>query len=209
LQFVPSQAKIARLSAQVAADFRKLREKSLTTWMEKAQEAIAADTVLPPFPPVDDRIVQRGWGPTGLYNGGIHPLIPFGIRGAVLYQGEANNGQGLLYFEKMQALIGGWRKAWGQGDFPFLFVQLAPWAGYPEGTEECIWEAQRAALSIPHTGMVVTTDLVPNVMTSIPIKRKKGQCRCCGPWPKPTADSLSFRSAVQVFRDDGDLIAST
>ncbi len=160
---VPSQAKIARIADQVDADYLKLREKILKGWNEKKQEAIAAKKPLPPQPPVDDRMVQRGWMPTGLYNGVIHPIVPYGIRGAVLYQGEANNGQGMEYLEKMHALIDGWRKVWGQGDFPFLYVQIAPWAGYPVGNVEGIWEAQLAALSIPNTGMAVVTDLVPNL----------------------------------------------
>src|SRR6185369_2869904 len=61
-----------------------------------------------------------------LYNGMITPLVPFAIRGALWYQGESNNGEGMLYAEKMKALVQGWRTVWNQGDFPFLFVQLAP-----------------------------------------------------------------------------------
>jgi len=162
-QLVPSQHKIIRLVDQVRGDFRKLRETALTAWIEKARAAAAAELPLPPLPAVSDAIVQRGWMQTTLYNSTIHPLIPYGIRGAVLYQGEANNGQGMEYFEKLQAFVGGWRKAWGQGDFPVLFVQLAPWAKYSEGNLEGIWEAQRAALTIPNTGMAVTTDLVPDL----------------------------------------------
>src|SRR6185295_15965996 len=59
-----------------------------------------------------------------LYNGMVNPLVPFAIRGALWYQGESNNGEGMLYFNKMQALIQGLRSIWGQGEFPFLFVQL-------------------------------------------------------------------------------------
>ena len=160
---IPSQTKIARLVDQVRADFRTQRERALTAWMEKAREAVATEMPLPAPPAVSDLIVQRGWMPTTLYNSSIHPLIPFAIRGAVLYQGEANNGNGMEYYDKMQALIGGWRKAWGQGDFPFLFVQLAPWSKYPDGNLEGIWEAQRESLAIPNTGMAVTTDLVPDL----------------------------------------------
>ncbi len=163
LNMIPSQTKIARLVEQVRADFRAQREKALTAWTEKAREAVASETPLPPPPAVNDLIVQRGWMPTLLYNGSIHPIIPYAIRGAVMYQGEANNGHGMEYYDKMQALVGGWRKAWGQGDFPFLFVQLAPWAKYPEGNLEGIWEAQRESLAIPNTGMAVTTDLVPDL----------------------------------------------
>lgn len=98
--------------------------------------------------------------PTRLYNGMIHPLVPFAIRGAIWYQGESNNGQGMLYFEKMKALINGWRSVWNEGDFSFYYVQLAPYNYGPKNTGlPYIWEAQTAALSIPDTGMAVTNDI--------------------------------------------------
>ena len=96
-----------------------------------------------------------------LYNGMIHPLVPYAIRGSIWYQGESNNGEGMLYTEKMKALIAGWRTAWNNPEMPFLFVQLAPYNYGPMRTEHLpgIWEAQEAALSIPNTGMAVTTDI--------------------------------------------------
>jgi sialate O-acetylesterase len=98
--------------------------------------------------------------PTGLYNGMIYPLVPFGLRGAIWYQGEANRGDGMLYHEKMKALIGGWRQVWRQGDFPFYYVQLAPYryGGDPTALPQ-IWQAQAATLSVPNTGMAVTVDI--------------------------------------------------
>lgn len=96
-----------------------------------------------------------------IYNAMVHPLIPYAIKGALWYQGESNNGEGMLYFEKKKALIGGWRTLWNQGDFPFLFVQLAPYNYGPARAEALpgIWEAQTATLSIRNTGMAVTTDI--------------------------------------------------
>jgi len=90
----------------------------------------------------------------------IHPLVPFAIRGAIWYQGGANVGDGMLYFEKMKALILGWRKVWAEGDFPFYFVQTAPfrYAGARNRLPE-LWEAQTAALAIPNTGMAVVSDV--------------------------------------------------
>ncbi|MDX1963657.1 MAG: chitobiase/beta-hexosaminidase C-terminal domain-containing protein [Pirellulales bacterium] len=182
-QMIPSQAKIARLTANVEREYRRMRTAALdrvtAEWQEQARAAIAADAPWPagPTQPAGlDVVVQRGWLPLGLYNGAIHPIIPYGIRGAVMYQGEANNGQGMEYFDKLKALIGGWRKAWGQGDFPVLIAQLAPWSGYPEGNVEGIWEAQLAALQLPNTGLAVTTDLVPNIGDIHPNqKREVGQ----------------------------------
>ena len=65
----------------------------------------------------------------GMYNGMIAPVKPFAIRGVIWYQGESNVGTGLDYRDKMESLIEGWRKTWGY-DFPFYFVQIAPWSGY-------------------------------------------------------------------------------
>jgi sialate O-acetylesterase len=98
--------------------------------------------------------------PLALYNGMIAPLVPYGIRGAIWYQGESNNGEGMLYFEKMKALIHGWRTLWNDPELPFYYVQLAPfrYRGEPARLPE-IWEAQTAALQIPHTGMAVTVDI--------------------------------------------------
>ncbi len=98
-----------------------------------------------------------------LYNGMIHPLVPMAIRGVIWYQGEGNLDDGWIYYHRMRALINGWRTAWGQGDFPFYYVQLAPlnWgpSARPGTALPKIWEAQTAALRVPNTGMVVTNDI--------------------------------------------------
>lgn len=103
--------------------------------------------------------------PTHLYNGMVHALVPFGIRGALWYQGESNRGQGVAYEQRMHALINGWRSVWNQGDFPFLFVQLAPYkyvkppATDPNFLLPQVWEAQTKTLALKNTGMAVTTDI--------------------------------------------------
>jgi sialate O-acetylesterase len=98
--------------------------------------------------------------PLALYNGMIAPLVPYAIRGAIWYQGESNNGEGMLYYEKMKALIHGWRTLWSDPEMPFYFVQLAPFRYGGDGTRlPGIWEAQQATLSVPHTGMAVTVDI--------------------------------------------------
>ena len=100
-----------------------------------------------------------------LYNGMVHPLVPFGIRGALWYQGESNRGNGVAYEQRMHALINGWRSVWNQGDFPFLFVQLAPYkyvkppATDPNHFIPQVWEAQTKTLALKNTGMAVTTDI--------------------------------------------------
>jgi len=98
--------------------------------------------------------------PLALYNGMIHPLVPYAMRGSIWYQGESNNGEGMLYHEKMKALIAGWRSVWKNDEMPFYFVQLAPFTyGGDPARLAGIWEAQLATLSVPNTGMAVTTDI--------------------------------------------------
>jgi sialate O-acetylesterase len=91
----------------------------------------------------------------------IHPLAPFAIRGITWYQGEQNYGDGMLYFDKMQALIQSWRNVFLRPDAPFYFVQIAPYryGGGKEQTLPELWEAQTAALDIPRTGMAVISDV--------------------------------------------------
>ncbi len=101
---------------------------------------------------------------TGLYNGMIHPIVPFGIRGFLWYQGESNNGQGMHYHQMKRGLIEGWRSVWnqeGNRDFPFLFAQLAPYNYGPQRATDLpgIWEAQTATLQVKNTGMAVLTDI--------------------------------------------------
>jgi len=99
-----------------------------------------------------------------LYNAMIHPLAPYGIRGAIWYQGESNADQAYRYRTLFPAMIKSWRDTWGQGDFPFLFVQLAPFTAIKTEPAESDWaelrEAQLMTLSkSPKTGMAVITDI--------------------------------------------------
>jgi len=95
-----------------------------------------------------------------LYNGMIAPLVPYAIRGAIWYQGETNVGGAYLYRTLFPAMIADWRAAWGQGDFPFLFAQIAPFPYAPNNPCPELWEAQLMTLkSVPNTGMAVTTDI--------------------------------------------------
>ena len=92
------------------------------------------------------------------YNGMIAPVIPYGIRGAIWYQGETNfwAGDRANYFDKQKVLIDSWRKIWGQGDFPFYLVQLAPGLG---GPLPLFWEAQAHTLTVKNTGIASTNDI--------------------------------------------------
>lgn len=98
--------------------------------------------------------------PSALYNGMISPVAPYALQGVLWYQGESNCGDGMIYHEKMKALIAGLRTVWCRADMPFYFVQLTPYhyKGDPLALPR-IWEAQTATLSTPGTGMAVTVDI--------------------------------------------------
>jgi sialate O-acetylesterase len=102
--------------------------------------------------------------PSLLYNAMISPLIPFAFKGAIWYQGENNAERAFEYRKSFPLMITDWRNHWGQGEFPFYFVQLASFNS-ANGTSEkgSTWaelrEAQALTLSLPNTGMAITTDI--------------------------------------------------
>ena len=101
--------------------------------------------------------------PTLLYNGMLNPLIHYGIKGAIWYQGESNAMRAKQYQKVFPDLINDWRKHWNQGEFPFLFVQLANFMATDSLPTVSTWaelrEAQSMTLALPNTGMAVTTDV--------------------------------------------------
>ncbi|MBI4882170.1 MAG: hypothetical protein HY812_21290 [Planctomycetes bacterium] len=112
---------------------------------------------LPPLPHLEGLHANT---PASLYNGMIAPLVPYGLRGVIWYQGESNVGRGKPYRALFPALIADWRAHFGQGDFPFYYVQIAPFAyGGDTGEAAELREAQTLALAVPNTGMAVTMDI--------------------------------------------------
>lgn len=99
--------------------------------------------------------------PTVLYNAMIAPLMPFAIKGVIWYQGENNVNHALGYYTLFPALIRDWRRHWGEGNFPFLFVQLASREkpGDMDIKMALLREAQSKALRLPNTGMATAVDL--------------------------------------------------
>ena len=102
--------------------------------------------------------------PTLLFNAMVHPLIPFAFEGVIWYQGETNADRAYQYRKAFPLMIADWRKHWGAGDFPFYFVQLASFnAANGNSKKGSTWaelrEAQTMTLSLPNTGMAVTTDI--------------------------------------------------
>lgn len=110
-----------------------------------------------PRPPVTNSPNQV----TVLYNGMIAPLVPYAIKGAIWYQGESNVDRAAQYERLFPAMIGDWRKQWNQGNFPFYFVQIAPYKYAGDSTRAAaLRDAQRKTLTAsPNTGMAVTLDL--------------------------------------------------
>ena len=102
--------------------------------------------------------------PTVLYNAMISPLLPYGIKGAIWYQGESNAGRAQQYRKVLPTLIGDWRKRFGQGDFPFYIVQLANFTPWRTEPGESDWAELREAQAmtgrnVPNSGIAVTIDI--------------------------------------------------
>lgn len=148
----------ARLAGypKVLEDYKQREPELLKQYEEALAKAKADKKPEPRKPTAPQDPVTNGNRPFGLYNGSIAPLVPYAIRGAIWYQGESNSGRGREYQTLFPAMITGWRKAWGQGDFPFLFVQIAPHGGMsPE-----IRDAQRLVVqTTQNTAMAVTLDV--------------------------------------------------
>ena len=119
-------------------------------------KAKAAKDPAPRMPPAPG----GSWTPSGLFNGMIAPLIPYGIKGAIWYQGESNTGGTMApeYQTLFGAMITDWRAHWGEGDFPFFFVQLAKYKNPSPGYAQ-VREAQLKTLALPATGMAVAFDV--------------------------------------------------
>jgi len=180
-QQVPS---LAGISEEVAAKdpatdlHKKLVTKTLNEykqWVAATEKSLtAAEPVVPP-PPFPSLLVpfENHQRPTVLHNAMVHPFAPLAMKGVIWYQGESNRGEGMLYAEKMKALIAGWRNAFNNPQLGFYYVQLAPYiyAGDPLALP-LIWEAQASVeKSVPLTGMAVIND-VGNIKDIHPTDKK-------------------------------------
>ncbi len=141
---------------KVLEDYKQREPELLKQYEESLAKAKADKKPEPRKPAAPQDPAVSANRPFGLYNGSIAPLVPYAIRGAIWYQGESNSSRGKEYQTLFPAMITAWRKVWGQGDFPFLFVQIAPHGGMsPE-----IREAQRLAVqTTQNTAMAVTLDV--------------------------------------------------
>jgi sialate O-acetylesterase len=161
LEADPELRQILELQAQKVKDYDPAtaaakRKQATEKQKQAAAKAKAAGEPARKAPraPVDPS--HSSSRPSALYNAMIAPLEPYAIAGAIWYQGEANAGRATQYQKLFPAMIQNWRQAWGQGDFPFLFVQIAP---FERMTPE-IREAQLLCWQkVPRTAMAVITDI--------------------------------------------------
>lgn len=141
---------------------KKKYDESMIAWKEDVKKA-KAEGKKPPRRPGAPFGPGNPHSPAGLYNAMIAPLIPSGIGGAIWYQGESNAGRAYQYRKLFPAMITNWRKDWKQGDFPFLFVQLANFMAVDSEPVDSAWaelrEAQLMTLALPNTGMAVIIDI--------------------------------------------------
>lgn len=149
---------------EILGDWPVQQEKyrqSLAAFETERREAAANNTEFKKRPP------GRPWKPSELYNGMIAPLLPFAIKGVIWYQGESNAGgadRANQYRKLFPNLIRNWRSLWGEGDFPFLLVQLAPYKQIQPEPGESDWALLRDAQlfstrALPNVGMAVITNL--------------------------------------------------
>lgn len=136
-------------------------DAELAKWKERTKQAREAGKPVPRAPRNQLAGQHR---PANLYNGVLKPIIGYGIRGAIWYQGESNAGRAYQYRHMFPLMIRQWRDEWDQGDFPFYFVQLADFRDEVAEPQESDWaelrEAQTMTLSaLPNTGQAVIVDL--------------------------------------------------
>lgn len=153
--------------ADFDADAAKERyEKALALWEKRRAKAKEAGKPAPRRPRQTVQPHQDRNYPANLFNGKINPLIPYTIRGAIWYQGENSSGRGFahLYHDQLKTLIADWRGRWGQGDFPFAWVQLPNFRQPQQQPNETsgwvlVQEGMLKTLCVPNTGMAVTIDI--------------------------------------------------
>lgn len=197
------------------------------TWMSaNTMRTFSAATI----PAITDSIRLPNRTPTGLFNGMIHPIIGYGIRGAIWYQGESNCDRPQQYLQRFSAMVKEWRTLWGRDDFPFYFAQIAPYEyakiasskQSPQINSAFLRDAQRkSADSIPHSAMATLLD-IGEVNSIHPANKKTGGERLAylalaktygikgfGA-DSPTFDSLLIKDSIATiqFKNAGNWLSS-
>lgn len=169
--------KLNKYLTDTAAQSRYLVDRD--KWQKSADSAKATGKTTPRGPRNPDPVRDQH-NASVLWNGMVKPLVPYAFRGALWYQGESNSPTAKIYHQIMETLITDWRKQWNQGNFPFLYVQLAnigkTYDSMPArgGNEAIKREAQLQNLSIPNTAMAVAIDNAdPTDMNNVHPKNKQ------------------------------------
>lgn len=139
-------------------------DKKLAAWETQCEKAKEAGKPAPRKPRKPGNPLTGQHRPANLYNGRLAPIMPYAMRGVVWYQGETNAGRAYQYRDMFPLMIQNWRDAWGQGDFPFYWVQLADFMSEQPDPVESSWaelrEAQTMTMDrLPNTGQAVIIDI--------------------------------------------------
>ncbi len=139
-------------------------ETDLAAWKVKAEEAKKAGRAPGRAPSSPAAWLTGNARPGNIYNGSLLPTMGYGIKGAIWYQGESNAGRAAEYETLFPLMISNWRQDWGQGDFPFYWVQLADYQAEQPQPGDSTWaelrESQTKTLAaIPNGGQAVIIDL--------------------------------------------------
>jgi sialate O-acetylesterase len=152
---------------QIEKDFPRAKaeyDAKRTEWKKDVDKAKAQGKQAPPEPSNPEDAMRGNFRPGNIYNGVLKPTIGYGIRGVIWYQGESNVHKAYQYRDLFPLMIKSWRDEWGQGDFPFYWVQLADFLPETSEPKESAWaelrEAQTMTLSkLPKTGEAVIIDI--------------------------------------------------
>jgi sialate O-acetylesterase len=166
LEAEPALKYLAERQIQALKEYPKALERyleELGKYKSIVTKAIAEGQDVPQ-PPAAPAAPVHAWAASSLYDGMIASIIPYGIRGAIWYQGESNAGRAYEYRTLLPTMIKNWRADWKQGDFPFLIVQLAPFMKIEAEPKESEWAELREAQfyttqTVPNTGQAVITDI--------------------------------------------------
>ena len=179
-------------------------QTELKDWQGKTKTASPADkkTIKKPNPPYGPTDPNH---PCGLYYGSVSPYTNFAIKGVIWYQGESEGcspmNRAVGYSSSFTNLIKCWRKAWGQENLPFLFVELAPYRLMSPTPEDSQWsrvrDAQFKALSLPNTGMAVILD--SGNETDIHPKDKKPTGERLAQWAKAMVYGMNVVPSGPIY----------
>ncbi|PHS17657.1 MAG: sialate O-acetylesterase [Blastopirellula sp.] len=145
------------------AAMKKYNER-VAKWQVARKAAADAGKPLPARPRAPRNQLAGQHRPANIYNGVLKPTIGYGIRGVIWYQGESNSGRAHQYRELFPLMIQSWRNEWGQGDFPFYWVQLADFRAETEEPGDSTWAELREAQTmtqhkLANTGQAVIVDI--------------------------------------------------